>query len=762
MSIKDNVNKFHRTHLIFLLCITLVIVCVYHPFFDLDRDISRVPLSPNEIATDLTPQFGPEAEVRRHYQIKYGEIPFWNPYVLSGVDFFSKPDAPFLSLETLLTFFFRGQVAVRLSILFHLVIGWFGLYLFSRTVGLSGKLSLLTGLIFFFSPTYMLYRIYAGHVNQIYGICIFPWLLYCTVKPFGSTHQRVILIGLLLGLMIHSGSPTIFLYTCLSGIPAYLLYRRRVLGGWKGGIIELFFILVIFFGCSLVKILPAMKFFEISARKFGISSQAAYHCETDVFVSESLWFLIPIGILFSLGSWLVAKKERLIVILIWLTMIFVFLYSFNYRFFDFCHEYIPFLDKQRCPTRSLFLVYFILSVVGAYGLAFITKIGRFRYRRFGSLVFILASAYFTTVFYFKSPDFPSMVDNKAIREKNPIIQYIRQDKSFYRFTSYHDNNRHWGYQHQTIPYGIRHAMGYISIWENDYLFSPFTQSAGKEQFPFIPLIYRNYGPMTGLLSIKYVSAMRPIKEDGLTLIKKFDVAPEPQPPKSRGPYLYKNEKWLPRAYMAGRTALLCGTGNWTKKLCLILLITKSFCPDQISLIYQRNNLIEADEALFGKVDYIISEKKSLIPEKYQSKVISPRDLIRVSNRKIHEVVPLQISENSPQHIKIEISSDLMNNWLILSEKFSLYPGWTAHLIGPDGKTEAPIFRANHINSAVWIPKGNFDEIVFQYTPPYFCLGILSLVTTLSVCTAMSIGSIIRKKRIGPTILQDVGKAESFQ
>jgi len=205
--------------------IVLFTVVYYLPFFDLSKDVVRVSPRRGEYSTDLTPQFGIHAEIWRMALLEDGELPHWNPYVMGGTPFLAEPGINKGSLATALSLFFRGQVAARLSIPAHVILGWIGLLLFARAVGLPDAAALVAGLVYLFNPSYMGYHALTGHLTMVHGVAFAPWLLYLAVRRFGNPWSRYLLAGVALALVVHAGAPTLFLYLAGLGLPAFALYR---------------------------------------------------------------------------------------------------------------------------------------------------------------------------------------------------------------------------------------------------------------------------------------------------------------------------------------------------------------------------------------------------------------------------------------------------------------------------------------------------------------------------------------------------------
>src|SRR6185436_20993653 len=69
---------------------------------------------------------------------------------------------------------------------------------------------------------------------------------------------------------------------------------------------------------------------------------------------------------------------------------------------------------------------------------------------------------------------------------------------------------------------------------------------------------------------------------------------------------------------------------------------------------------------------------------------------------------------NPNRMEFIAPSD---GWMVASEQFALYPGWTASI----KRTRVPLFRANGVLTAARVRAG--DIVRASYEPPRFRLGL---------------------------------------
>ena len=144
--------------------------------------------------------------------LTYHQIPFWNPYIDGGGPFLANPNwGQFLSLTLIPVLVFGEVVGVKISILAHLLIGIFGMYLLSIYYKLKNPISLLPPFIFMLSGFYILH-LTTGH-SWVLMITFIPYVFLFYLKSFDNK-RYIIFASIFLSLMLLGGTQ-IFLFTSL-------------------------------------------------------------------------------------------------------------------------------------------------------------------------------------------------------------------------------------------------------------------------------------------------------------------------------------------------------------------------------------------------------------------------------------------------------------------------------------------------------------------------------------------------------------------
>ena len=167
------------------------------------------------------------AEIPRVIVLKFGQFPFWNPYVGGGNILFHHPEVAILSPFFGLILIFGAVIGLKLQVLLCYFLGFWGSVRFARTLGMSESAGYLFGSIYFGSAFFALH-FSEGHI-PFTQFCFLPWVAYFWLKSL--TRPRHTIYGALtLALMIlGNGAAAPFLYTStfIGAFAALLAFQQK-------------------------------------------------------------------------------------------------------------------------------------------------------------------------------------------------------------------------------------------------------------------------------------------------------------------------------------------------------------------------------------------------------------------------------------------------------------------------------------------------------------------------------------------------------
>lgn len=194
-------------------------------------------------------------EVARKSILEYKQFPLWNPYYCGGNVMLANPQSAFLSPFYLFVLLFGAVKGLKISALFHLIVGLCGMYVLARYLNITRSGSYLTAFIFMLSG-FFISHLGVGHTTFL-PIAFLPWVFYYYLKSLKRT-RYVFLSSLFLILMFFEGGVYPFMYTFLF-ITIYSLSELYI----NKNFTHIKKVLIIFFLVVLIgsiKFLPLLEF----------------------------------------------------------------------------------------------------------------------------------------------------------------------------------------------------------------------------------------------------------------------------------------------------------------------------------------------------------------------------------------------------------------------------------------------------------------------------------------------------------------------
>ena len=173
---------------------------------------------------DVVLQFYPWKKFIFDHLWSNGSLPFWNPYLFSGIPFVTNIQASMFYPLGFLYYVLPPESAYTYSTILHCILGSVFMYAFMRTVPVSPAGSILSAVIFIFNGFFM-GHLYAGHLTFVQTYIWIP-IIFLFLYRFIQTndYKNAVISGLLLGIQILGGFPQIAFYTIL-GVLLFGLYK---------------------------------------------------------------------------------------------------------------------------------------------------------------------------------------------------------------------------------------------------------------------------------------------------------------------------------------------------------------------------------------------------------------------------------------------------------------------------------------------------------------------------------------------------------
>lgn len=323
-----------------------------------------------------------------------GRLPFWNPYLFSGMPALSHPQYLVLYPGQMALRWLPLNLAISWTQAVHVWLGGAGMYLLCRKIELKSWIAFACALLFILNSGIVL-RIHAGHVWLVYALCWFPWAwLFCMIALESGRWWAIVGGAIVICLVILTGHPTVPAYIFLF-LGFYWLFTLIMAGVRRRTGRELLritgrFVLMFGLGAGLsaFQVLPSL----VMQRE--ISLAAGYNPEIANFLAlrpvDMINFIIPgvyatperqlffwegvpyLGVLFLLVLPFAFSTRSRRPFLLFLLFVggFSFLMALGEAagVYPFLQKYVPIFRILRIPTRALVLWIPAVILIGGIGL----------------------------------------------------------------------------------------------------------------------------------------------------------------------------------------------------------------------------------------------------------------------------------------------------------------------------------------------------------------------------------------------------------
>ena len=670
--------------------------------------------------------------------LKAGKIPLWNPYIGSGLPVPGEAQTGmFYPLAAILYFFLPISVAFNWVVISAFLVMAVGTYIYARSIGHS------TVAAFFAAMAYTLSGFMVGHLRHVSilsAISVMPLQFYVTERLIRKpTYLWMCLLSLLIFITFSSGHLTSS-YLVIFFLSVYFIIRARsVFAERKQESLRLvgsyFLALILGLLLSAAILVPAIEMVGNSTRvgttlesalnppyrlrfllefllpyAYGDPARGTWNIATESYW-ENIGYIgvLPLG--FALyGLWVGVKKKNKYIQCFGLLLLgsLLLLLGSHTQVYQTVRSWVPGFSFTRVPGRFLLFVDFALGILAGWGVTFIQQAKKLKQFRKWLIIGLVVTA--IDLFYF-GYHFNSVMPTTYFSETS-TVKFLRQDKDLYRVFSV-DFDQAWLDAWKKSSGWVGDLSRYINEREllpPDYnsvyqIASPtfVYGAAGRygvrrpiELDTLVRESINNNLPRTaillGILNVKYILASKPMDFPDLIL-----AATLPIPTSNLNTYVYKNLRWLPRAYFISQA-----------------------------------QLIEARDDIFNTLMFTNFDPAHAVI------IENPQD-----NKNIGNTGRVTINEYHDTEVRLSVDSD-KGGYVVLSD--TDYPGWKAIV----DSHAVPIYKANYAYRAVYVGPGK-HTIYFNYDPLSVKIGIYISLITLVGLVGVQTSFIIKKAYLRATI-----------
>lgn len=696
-------------------------------------------------------------------------LPLWQPFTMSGEPYFAEAGTQVFYLITLLNFIIPNTVvAVKIVAIINLFLIGISIYSLVFYLLKSHRCAFISALVFMFNG-WTVSRFAVAHLTTLSALPFLPLIILFTLKATKSKEwiNYSIITGLLFSIQIFAGPD---LKVTLWTVPLFVLclishtigkgFSKRLTKVALIGII----VLLVTAGLTAVKVLPTKEYIDLSSRErmaFELTIAGKIGNIKQGFktliepLNEGTWKIqegkYQIGIIASvlmiLAIWKKPKNKN---VLLFTSMIIFSLFIVSGSFIWYLiWRYVPAYGSFRYLDRTIVMFVFSASVLAGIGVNVlfetVEKRGWQKNKRnvlFLSilLLIIINLLIFGSSTYRKLP----FRNPSEIIKQNNILQYISKEKGIFRLHILETTGIDWNTDFQTVPLNIKTIYGGSGMWLTEYMNE------------YLNIALNQPAKFWGIINVKYLTSRKQVNMTGFKFIRKFDPCDNCWPEREEiqkiwGPYLYENELFMPNAYIVNNAILVIGEKNAAKQTMYAIMLNDNFDPSKnIIILAEKTKVSDYTIDFLKRFKFIFLVQGSIgqndgpllkqyaglggiiLPNIIEGKnTISNEDIDNMlnyphpSNRAIKDE---NVITRSFDEREVKLDND-KGNFLVLSERYSLFPGWRAKA----GGKNLEILRTNGVVSSVYLDD-NFNSVIFEYKPKSYRDGLIITIITILLVT----------------------------
>ena len=669
---------------------------------------------------------------------EFGQLPYWNPYSLTGIPWSSNPQSSLYYPGNWLFLLFDGIPLISWVLVAHHWLAGAGMYFLCRRYRFAWPAALFGGAAFAATP-YLIAQSVEGHYNQVCMVAWFPWALLCFERLRSGQRAAVPLMACVISLCFFCGhvQEVYYLILVLTGflvadMAAGMRSRNgtsaverlrgqspqvtdsstvsfgspqrvapaRLLVQWIGaGALTI--------GLVAIELVPTGIYTTHAVRSAGIGAKEASEISIGVANLRQLWdpfalgnmssysgpgrfywetllhFGIVVSALAVIGTLFGWRRYPVLRMLTLFLIGAVFAFGADTPFFPWCYNVIPGISFFRSPSRSIFFCALAISVLSAAGvdclLSVAMKFNRsesVRFTRICHACAVALTAVSAVELAIFSNSLQATISGDSFHRQNEIADFLEENAAGRRVFALQDHLS----DYEAWTRGIQKVQGYDPVPLKRYgLFTAAMvqpHDPGLEMAGFETVGLSHYKkPLLDLLGVKY-AIVASVPETALVGWKVVKQGRIPQLVTLRG----QPVKSIPYAILENENPL-----------------PRAFVIGQTRILHPADDVFD----VLGQFD----------PRK---ELLLHQDLLGIGDRAKFSAAAIE--EYTPNRIRL--SAELSEpGYLVLTDAF--YPGWSARVDG----NSAPIIPADFAFRAVPLAAGQ-HEVVFTFSPPLFKIGLV--------------------------------------
>jgi len=334
-------------------------------------------------------------------------LPLWNPYSFMGVPFLANSQAGVFYPLNLPLIIFSAPVAVKITIIVHLIIAAWGTYLLARTIFNLQRLPAAFAATLFALGGYLTAQV--EHVNQLQGLAWLPFALWATHQALSRqpsaisktiVHSSLFhcsLLSLFIALQLTAGHTQT---TFITLVACAIVALQSAISNQQSAILKFGFLgfgILLAFGLSAIQLLPTFELSQLSLRGGGLPLNEAISFSLNplligrallpgysrMIFSEFVGYIGVIPLTLAIVGLTEIRRNKLILLAAILAFVGLFFAFGGYNpIYLLLARFVPGFNLFRVPARWLVLWSLGASLLAGFGLQSLQlQISNFKFQK---------------------------------------------------------------------------------------------------------------------------------------------------------------------------------------------------------------------------------------------------------------------------------------------------------------------------------------------------------------------------------------------
>lgn len=698
----------------------------------------------------------------QRYLFMYGQLGMWVPEISAGISIFS-PEYPFLDLGWLLALLIPSAGwNVNITTVIHMFLGMVGVFLLVRHITNTNlRAAFVAGLSYMTAGFFI---ISLGKMPFTNPLAWMPFAALFLIKALDNKQwlRNSAISALFVALMALGGGVSDYLWYLTIAFPLIIAMKVLFSGFRREYIIRAVGVFVVVFVLSAslaaVHLMPSKDYADNSGSRSGEQPYDTFIWQGGIlndpgfsFFPSLLWRnnlmrvgIVEIGIIIA-GIALMAQRRRLnpyTAIGLLGSILLVLIASDT--IIDRIIYQLPVINQLRDVRNALAIFPLFIAILLGVSYQHLTRIKQLRRPAITAAIVLIMLI--EVAFIMRAPltyDMEATIQNSATLAK---VDELLEDDELVRVHRMTHSFVGSGLCPRTYTNPDLHLSDWCSgnAWYSNFV--QFTRIAeGNNGYQPVQNVPPHFAKMRGILNDKYFLSDVNLEGKGINGANVSDVSlvgefTDVEDARGFSPFIYENDRFLPRFYVADTAILLYGNPENSLGLMYSVLAQESYDPSSTIMVLSNNlpeselerfDLIILTDNSFQQLGATFARLQSQDPSRiFPSPAYPSNNVAEPLQNLTGSITPVQVDTYSPNKVVLALPENLDSGFLVMSEKYYLFEGWSVHA----GDDQLLLYNTYDVISSAYFDNPSSRTIEISYLPRSLVTG--AIISALALLVAL--------------------------